>query len=367
MIKMNNILDYLRWRNDLSFKTDPFNEIDSLILSRLSYIRWELILKEDEILSIQEAYERFNKLDIKNIHHLADKDPELFRLLAQSQRFKDIKVSEFVYKLDEINGIQFCAITIQLNLFTTYISFRGTDNTLVGWKEDLYMSFQPNVPAQKEALNYLKSIAKKNRGKLILGGHSKGGNLAMFAGLFSLKSIQKRILYIHNFDGPGLSQELHERIQFSELYQRIHIYCPQNSIFGRMLYYEDQNRILIHSFSKGVYQHDIYTWNVLGKQFISTSKFEKESEIIDNALKEFLNIVPLKQRKDTIDIIFDVLESTNKDTFRELSSNLFKNSAHVVKYITKIEPEHRKIVMDSVKILLSIMFDEVKTTLIDEE
>ena len=364
---MNNILDYLKWRNDLTFEKDSFNEIDSLILSRLSYFRWELIFDNENECTIENAYNKFALLNQEKIHVLAKEDPDLFQLLAYSHRFKDCIVSDFVNLIDENDVIQFSAITIHLNSNLHYISFRGTDNTIVGWKEDLYMSFQSNIPAHKEALNYLRNIAKKYKGKLYIGGHSKGGNLAMFASLFSSKIIQKRIFKVDNFDGPGLAQNLHDKVQFTDLYKRVQIYCPQNSIFGRMLYYEDSRRTLIFSNGHGVYQHDVYTWDVLGNQFIYASKFEKESEIIDNALKEFLDKVSPNQRKETIDIIFDVLESTNEDTFKQLSSNWLKNSTQVVKYISKIEPEHRKIVLDSVKTLFSIMFDEVKTVFIKEE
>ncbi|MGN1343869.1 MAG: Mbeg1-like protein [Traorella sp.] len=364
---MSNIIDYLKWRGDLDFNVDPFNAIDSLVLSRLVYIRWEYILKKDETISIEEAYERFSKLDMSRIHNLADDDPYLFYWIAHSERFKRCLVSDFVNEINDYDDMQFCALTIHLNPSIHYVAYRGTDNTLIGWKEDFTMSFQPNVPAQKQALKYLREISKKYSGKLRVGGHSKGGNLAMFASLFSIKAVQKRILSIDNFDGPGLSLELYQRIMYSELYKKVKVYCPQKSIFGRMLYHDDQNRILILSCGKGVYQHDLYTWQVMNNQFIYTDKFDTESEVIDAALKEFLEKVPPKQRKQTIDIVFEVLESTDEDTFKDLTSNWLKNSSSLIKSVSAIEPENRKVVLDSAKTLLMLVFDELKSNLMNKE
>ena len=363
---MSNILDYLKWRNDLTFSQDPFNEIDSLILSRFVYIRWEEILENESCL-ISEAYQKFLSMDTSTMHMLAKEDPTLFELIAKSNRFKDCKISDFVYVFDEENIVQFCAMCIHLPDKTHYISFRGTDNTLVGWKEDLYMSFQPNIHAHRFALDYLKTISRKYRGKLRIGGHSKGGNLAIYSSLFAPKYIQRKLIQIDNFDGPGLSKEDNEMKKDLDIYQKIHVYCPQNSIIGRMLYHDESKFSLIYSNAKGPLQHDLYTWEVINKQFSYVEAFEKSSEIVENSINEFLNLVTPEQRKQCIDVIFEILESTNENTFHEFKSNWFKNSTQVVKYVSKIKPDERKVVMDAAKMFMSIMFDEYKSTIVQKE
>lgn len=363
---MSNILDYLKWRNDLTFSQDPFNEIDSLILSRFIYLRWEQIL-ENKSCTISQAYQKFKSMDLSVMHILADEDPQLFELVANGNRFKDCLISDFVHILDEENMVQFCAMCIHLTDKTHYISYRGTDNTLIGWKEDLYMSFQPNVYAQRLALDYLKDISKKYRGKLRVGGHSKGGNLALYSSLFSPKYVQSRILQIDNFDGPGLSKENYEKKKDLNIYQNVHVYCPQNSLIGRMLYHDESKFKLIYSIGKGPYQHDLYTWEIMNKQFNYVNKFKTSSEIVENSLKEFMEQVNPEQRKQCIDIIFEILESTNEDTFHEFASNWFKNSTQVVKYVSKIKPDERKVVIDAAKMFMSIMFDEYKSTIVQKE
>lgn len=359
---MTNIFDYLKWRGDLTFDQDPFNKIDSLVLSRLVYLRWEYILSSEEKMTIKEAYDKFSLMNYDTIHMLADEDPELFKQAAASQRFKTCIVGDFINEINDENVIQFCAMTIHLPDGTHAIVFRGTDNTLIGWKEDLYMSVQPNVSSQKQAKLYLKAMAQKYRGKIRVIGHSKGGNLAIYSSVFSSKLIQRRILHVDNFDGPGLSLENFTNKRELNIYQRIHTYCPQNSIIGRMLYHENSQIQLLYSSGRGPWQHDLYKWSIIGKEFQMVSQFKKESEIIENTFKEFLEKVSPNQRKRCIDIIFEILESTNEDTFHDFSSNWFKNSKQVVKYISQIEPCNRKIVIETMKIILSIVFDEFKTT-----
>lgn len=147
---MSNILDYLKWRQDLSFESDYFNCVDSLVLSRAAYLRWELIFSKIDKCTISKAYEIFNEYDLSTIHILAEEDPELFKLLATSKRFKDCEVSNFVNEVDEVKETQFCGLMFHLSDGTNYIAFRGTDNTIVGWKEDLKMSFQDSVISQKK-------------------------------------------------------------------------------------------------------------------------------------------------------------------------------------------------------------------------
>lgn len=363
---MSNVLDYLKWRNDLTFSQDKFNVIDSLVLSRFVYLRWEQIL-EIESCTVFQAYQKYLSMDKSTMHILSNEDPILFDLVGNSNRFKDCIISDFINVIDEKNMIQFCAMCIHLTDKTHYVCFRGTDNTLIGWKEDLYMSFQPNVPAQRLALDYLKKIALKYRGKLRVGGHSKGGNLALYSSLFSPKYVQRRILQIDNFDGPGLSKENYENKKELDIYQRVNVYCPQNSMIGRMLFHDESKIDLIYSNGKGPWQHDLYTWQIINKQFKYVSNFDTSSEIIENSLKEFMEQVNPEQRKQCIDIIFDILESTNEDTFHEFASNWFKNSTQVVKYLSKIKPEDRKIVIDAAKMLMSIMFDEFKLTKLQKE
>lgn len=364
---MSNILDYLKWRGDLTLQQSSFNSIDSLIMARCAYLRWELIFEDEETLSLREAYEKFCSLDLEGVHMLADEDPKLFLLLSNSQRFSNCRVSDFINEISQKDDLQFCAMTIHLDEMTHYIAFRGTDNTLVGWKEDLNMSFQDRVLAQKKGLEYLKKMSKKYRGKFFLGGHSKGGNIAVYSTLFAPKTLQRRIISCDNFDGPGLSLKLYEKRKDHENYQKVQNFYPQASVIGRFLYQKEMDQFLIQSTKKGINQHDLYSWQIMGKEFICVMNFDKRSEFIDSILTDFIEKVPPQQRKECVDVIFDLLSSTNEETFHDLSTNWLKNSALIVKSLSKVDVQDRKVILDSMKTLLNALFDEFRSDSRDNE
>lgn len=199
---MSNIFDYLEWRGDLSIKVDKFNEIDNLILSRLSYFPFDGLFESNEEIELKEVYERYKKLGTTG-RILQKEDIDLFPLLAKSNRFGDLKLTRYTNKLDLIKEKQFSAITILLPDEIIYVSYRGTDNTVVGWKKDFNMSFSELVSSQTDAVEYLENVAKAYNKKLLVGGYSKGGNLAVYVGTFCKKEIQNNIIKIYNNDGSG--------------------------------------------------------------------------------------------------------------------------------------------------------------------
>jgi len=190
---MPNIIDYLNWRGDLSFKQDKINEVDKIILARFSYLPFKDILLENKD-SIENISYKMKELSTEKFIWKADK--EFIVKLGKSKRYKDLIITDYQEILDLEAQKQFAAVAIWLPNMCKYISFRGTDMSLVGWKEDFNMSFMKDIPSQKEAVKYLNEIGRKYRTKLILGGHSKGGNIAVYAAMFCDSKIQKKILEI---------------------------------------------------------------------------------------------------------------------------------------------------------------------------
>ena len=260
---MANIIDYIKWRGDLELKASKFNEIDSLILNRFSYFPLDNLMGKDEVLSIKELGERFKKEDKNKIDILWEDDAELFPLMAESKRFGEMKTLKYVNQIDEETEKQFSAVTILLPDNTIYISYRGTDNTLIGWKEDFNMTFKSHIESQLSAKEYLENVAKKYLDKQIrLGGHSKGGNLALYAAIFADEEIKKRILNVYNNDGPGFNEDIVNLKEYKETIGKVITYIPQDSIFGMLLEHKEKY-IIVKSIEKGVMQHDVYSWEVL--------------------------------------------------------------------------------------------------------
>ena len=233
---MSNIVDYIKWRGDLSFEADPINEIDNLILSRISYLPFKEI-KFNNKEKFKILANRFLELKKEDFHQIDD--ISLIEELAKSNRYKDLIFSDYYEKIDEEEEKQFAAITVWLPNNELFVSYRGTDATIVGWKEDFNMSFMINVPSQLEGVKYLEAISKKYfRKKLRIGGHSKGGNVAVYSSIFCNKKTKSRIIDVTNADGPGFDKSIIQTKEYKEILDRIHTFIPQTSIIGRLLEHE---------------------------------------------------------------------------------------------------------------------------------
>ena len=202
---MTNILDYLLWRGDITFENDPFNEIDGAICARLSYLPFERFLKADEEITLKNAAEKM--LGTENIEEkvLIKDDLKLIKALKDSSRYNSSSVFGFVHKTDRESQTQFCALTLKLTNNLCCVCFRGTDNTLIGWKEDFNMGLMCPVPAQKSAAEYLEKILSGSDNKFIIAGHSKGGNLAVYSAAYCKKDLKDKITAVYNYDGPGFT------------------------------------------------------------------------------------------------------------------------------------------------------------------
>jgi len=347
---MPNIFDYLKWR-DLKLEKVEFTEVDNLILSRLAYFPLDNAVEDKEI-TIKNAYEKYLTVKHKG-RILQEEDSQLFPLLANSIRFGKLKLTEYVNKIDLNNEEQFSAVTILMPNGMIYISYRGTDNTIVGWKEDLNMSFKELVPAQTTAKNYLNKIAEKYKDKqIIVGGHSKGGNLAVYAAAYCEPKIQERIIKVYNNDGPGFCDKVVNSEEYNRILNKVHTYIPKSSIIGRLLNHKEEKTIL-ESTETGIMQHDLYTWQLIGGKFIK-AELTNSSEFIDKTLTDLLLNVSVEQRSLCIDVLFDVLNATKAETLSEINENKFSNIMTMIRTYKNLDEENKEIVTKVLNILLKI-------------
>lgn len=358
---MANIFDYIQWRGDLELSQDEFNEIDNLILSRFSYLPFDEIIKENEVVTIEELNKRFQAKDISTMQILWDDDVNLFPAMGQSKRFGEMKVAKYVNKINAEQEKQFAAVTIIMPDDTIYISYRGTDNTVIGWKEDLNMTFRSHIPSQIDAVKYLEEIAKEYPNKIRIGGHSKGGNLAVYAAMFADKDIKNRIINIYNNDGPGFNDEIINTKEYKEIIKKVNTYIPQDSIFGRLLNHEEKYTV-IKSTQKGVMQHDLYSWQIQGNKFIYLKEVTNGSKFIDKSIKKWFEEIDKEKRGQVIDIIFQVINTTKVETFLELKNHWFLNAKIVLSSYKIIDSESKKMILET----LSALFKIVKDNFLEE-
>ena len=351
---MANVCDYVRWRGDLTLEQSEFNEIDNLILARFSYFPFDKIIRENEIATIKELSRRFSNQDVTKLPILWKDDVELFPLMGNSKRFGGMLATKYINKIDAEQEKQFSAITVLMPNDIIYVSYRGTDNTIVGWKEDFNMSFKSHIASQISAKQYLEEIAKEYpSSKIIIGGHSKGGNIAVYAATFASKEVKDRIINVYNNDGPGFCEDVIETAEYQKILSRVHTYIPQSSIIGRLMNHKEKYTI-VESVQKGIMQHDLYSWQLLGKEFVTLKKLTNESEFIDKTIKDWLENVEPEKREQVIDAVFEILNTTEAQTMKELKANWFANAKTILGTYKNIDNDKKEMVWQTVNELLKV-------------
>ena len=337
---MTNVFDYLTWRGDLTFEQDAFNNVDSLILCRMAYLPFDEFLSSDldaESITIpQVCRQRLAHIDDRgeNARKISEDDKTFMTLLTKSERFNAVHMCGYINEINKVQELQF-SVTVFLFNGTAYVGFRGTDSTIVGWKEDFNMCFEDVIPAQEKALHYLNMAGKKIDGQFYVGGHSKGGNLALFASSFCEKSIQDRILSVYNLDGPGFDDEIIQKDGYQRITKRIKTFLPQSSIIGIAL---EQNHsfLVIHSSeSNGLLQHHLYSWEVARNHFVEESGLTKSSQLVDRTLRDWLASLSKEEREAIIDGIFAIVSTSGAEHASDLL--LPNNAALMIKEITQMD------------------------------
>ena len=356
---MANLLDYLDWRGDLTLEQSPFNEVDNLILAELSFVDFKDIVPgpgEGGSVPLHQAAEAFfarfpegEKIDMGVL--VPSTIPEMLRKMADAPRFRDMELNCFVDRLDVGKGEQFAALTIETGDGLLYLSFRGTDDTLAGWKEDFELACMPEVPAQKKAVDYVKDVSKQfPRKKLRLGGHSKGGNLAVYAGVFCPASVQRRIAAIWSNDGPGFHEDLLDLPEHQRVAKRIYSIVPKSSVVGMLLEHEEDYTV-VDSDQLGFLQHDGFSWQVLGGQFIKLRQVTRQAHLSDQELRSWVHGLSVEQREKFVSAMFDVLSATGAVTLTDLKDDSFKAVGAMVKAMKDLDKETRDGLWDFLAIL----------------
>lgn len=346
---MGNIMDYISWRGDLSFEQSQFNEVDNLILACFSYVNLDGIsaVTKQKGIGLKKLTKEFMKLHtMKELE--ADKSfirlaPFMMMKMAKSVRFGKCVVRNYVNDIVTEAEQQFAAMEIVLEDGTSYVSFRGTDDTIIGWKEDFNLSTGV-VPAQKRAIEYLQKISEHTDGMLRVGGHSKGGNLAIY-GSVMCKSAHEKILEIYSNDGPGFSREFQELPEMKEMMPKIIRIIPEYSIIGTLLEHEKEP-VIVASSSKGLLQHDGFSWEVQGPALVRRDSLNKTALRFIEILHKWIDGMDTEQKRLLIEDLFATLQASGYENLSEVQSGGLKSLAAMVKRVEKFAPESREMMME---------------------
>lgn len=345
---MDTLFDYLKWRRDLTFKADPFNEVDALILCRFAYLPLDA-LAIAETTTIAQACAFLNER-ISEYTFPIEEDRDLIKSLINNERLGQLRIAYYQNDFDEAAVRQFAAVTIFLDPKTVFVAFRGTDNTLLGWKEDFLLTFNDLIPSHLTAKAYLQRVLKENPVKAYVGGHSKGGNLAMYAASFLNKRLKKQLLTVFAFDAPGFTQKIITHPKYLATLPKIVSYMPQSSFVGIMLEHKETVHI-IHSSAFGPRQHDLYSWEVALTRLHYLPGNTLYSQILDHSFEDYLHSLSKEKREQFVDVLFEIAEAGGYLTLSAMHENLGKSVPAILKKAGKLNKEDFAILFEVFKTL----------------
>lgn len=348
---MGTILDYLKEYGDYSLEEKPFNDVDSLVLCQFVYLKFDGMVpgpgEEPGAVSVQELAVH------KDYDHLyADEryrkdNTALFQKVYKSRRFGNMRLRNYVNQVAQDQETQFSAVVFGLSDGTTYVAYRGTDESIVGWKEDLNLAFSEPVPGQRMSVSYLEQAAQMISGNFYVGGHSKGGNLAVYASMNCSAGVRERIDRIYDHDGPGFRPEVRQNSAYEEIADRIHKTVPRSSCVGMLLYTEENYKV-VESKTIGLAQHNPYTWLIRGDSFKVVEEIRAGRKFMDQALNEWILSLEQEQMHTFVDTLYHVVQASETD-------NLIDFTANGLKSIHKIGMALKEVDRDTADVIVQIM------------
>ena len=357
-----NMLDYLEWRGDLPFERDPFNEVDALILSLISYYEFEQFyqvatdvrgytlaeyvnLHED---NVQIFGEIDKNIDIENDIVPRKTAPFVLCKAVKTERFANIRIVDFRNIFDEERVIQFAAVTFELSDGIRVVAYRGTDSSIIGWKEDCMLSYLREIPGQAEAVRYFNEADSGK--KYYIVGHSKGGNEALYTYVKMKEERVGDVLAVYNFDGPGFLDKIQDTPRYLEGKEKIHTFVPSSSIVGMLLEHV-KDYIAVKSQGYGIKQHNPLFWEVCRANLVTEVDNVWVRDVAEHTFSEFLKEMTNEERKFVTENVFSIVSSCGAKSFAELYEHPFRNTKIIVATYSKLPDEHKDKLIKASKLL----------------
>ena len=367
---MKNMLDYIKEFGHVSFEERAFSEIDALVLTELEYLPLEKVVPSDEngenFVTVKEIaeYMQEHKQELfdENPMMITEERHEVSQVIADAPRFQSLKFFGVVSEWDKDTTKQFAAVTVEVEPSVRLVVFRGTDETLIGWKEDFLMTYSPLVAAQTDAKEYLAKQASLWGGDLMISGHSKGGNLAIYAAATQEEDVQLRIVDIFCFDSPGLYRSVLETKGYQNIVPLAMRYIPQDSLVGLMLESEVPY-VIVKSNATGAMQHSAMTWEIEDGQFIKMEKLTKNSQLNDQTFKKWTESVSDEELELFWNVFFELLFSVGIDTVNDLYGQFMHYVQEFLKAAGEMDEEKRELLTRIALLLVSTRFEVWKDSL----
>ncbi|MBR2407905.1 MAG: DUF2974 domain-containing protein [Lachnospiraceae bacterium] len=355
---MASLVEYLNWRGDITFAQDSLNAVDALLLSQLTYLDLAGIVGVGEdTCTLEQAAERFWELhteeELKQCVAFAMRTAgELLNAMAKTKRFSGLTLRNYEHRLDRKAEEQFSALEIVLGEQESFISFGGTDDTLVGWKEDFNLCFLFPIPSQTHATEYLERFFSDRKTKIYIGGHSKGGNLAVYSAVNSGKEIREKIERVYNFDGPGFTKDFIESDDYLAMRGVVETWVPESSFVGMLLEHGEDYQV-VSSSQNGFLQHDATSWEVQGTEFIKLREVNQGSIQMAEGIKEWVDGLSPEELENFFAHVYQVLTVTDAKTLAELNRERFKSVRSMIHSFHGLDKKTKEIMFALVKIMIT--------------
>ncbi|HWR23417.1 MAG TPA: DUF2974 domain-containing protein, partial [Feifaniaceae bacterium] len=359
---MKNMVDYVTEAN-LSFENKKFTAVDSLVLSQLAYLNYDGIVpglsESVSPVPIQEVAAVENPGALFQDVRESKSNRQLFSAFVNSPRFCNTKLAFYVNQFDGKMEKQFSAVTFLLDDNSAYIAFRGTDSSLVGWKEDFNMAFTSPIPSQQEGVAYLNAAADKIPRKLRIGGHSKGGNIAVYSAVYCRRSVENRIVQIFSHDGPGFREEVFHSEGYRIIKDRIHKTLPQSSMIGMLLHHQEKYSV-VESNRIWLMQHDPFSWQIDGDHFRYIPSITKSALYMNGTLNQWVDSFDDQKRELFVNTLFQIIQATDAATFYDLAGDWPKRALALLGAMKEIDDDTRSFLFETIRSLFVLAAKNIR-------
>ncbi|MCI9143309.1 MAG: DUF2974 domain-containing protein [Lachnospiraceae bacterium] len=351
---MGTVLNYLEKYGRYTFEEMPLTEVDSLALCQLSYLKFDGMVGESGepvILKSLKDHPDYEKLFADVRYEKVNR--ALLEEMMKGRRFGDMKLNYYVNVIEEKWETQFSAITCFPDEEIVYVAFRGTDETIVGWKEDFNMAFLSPVPGQEYSVRYLEEVASRFQGPFYVGGHSKGGNLAVYSAMNAAPHIQERIIKVYSMDGPGFRPEVLEKCGYDRISEKVVKILPNSSLVG-MIFESDMHFQVVKSNTFGLLQHDPYTWQVTGNHLVRANDLYERRREMDNNLNEWILSLDEQQLRTFVDTMYHVITASQADNLIDFTAEWKRSMNGIIGALKEVDEDTVKMLREMVRSLFEI-------------
>lgn len=360
---MSHIVSYIKRKQEVTFLEEPFNEVDALVLSQFIYLKLDgLVPTTSEKKESIYLYEIADAMDYEKVfmdERYRKDNVELFEAMVNSKRFRRMRMNYFSDITSVLAETQFTALTVFLEEGPTVVIYRGTDETMVGWKEDFNMSFREPVTGQSLSALYLQQVSELIEGDFIVSGHSKGGNFAVYASMNVEDKIQDRIAKVYSFDSPGFRPEILESVDFNKIKDRIIKYLPHSSIFGVLLQ-SKENYQIVECFSIGVLQHNPYNWQISGNEFKKVDKLDRSSVFLNETYNEWLYGLSDEELHAYSEIWYHIMQEANITTMLEFTKEPGKTLTSLIDAIRETDDKTKEMAKELARGLIEVAKENIR-------